>query len=126
MTFKRRLSEAEQEEDAIAADVEARENGQRAYRHWKDRGEPPARTPAVAMRQACPYPRGDVRASAFFAGWRGTGADAFDHAWVGTKWPERKGKPCRVLARVKNTVEVEFPDGERTRTVSWWVRRISA
>jgi len=38
--------------------------------------------------------------------------------------PERKGQPCRVLARGKlNSIEVEFPDGYRVITSRYAVRR---
>jgi len=38
--------------------------------------------------------------------------------------PERKGQPCRVLARGKmNSALVEFPDGYRVITSRYAVRR---
>jgi hypothetical protein len=39
--------------------------------------------------------------------------------------PERKGKPCQVLARGRmNSILVEFPDGFRVVTSRYAVRRI--
>ena len=123
--MKRRLSESEAEEEAADAAADAREAGMRAFRHWKDRGEPPAVSEAVAMRQACPF-HDAPRRSAFFEAWKRTGGTLFDHVWVGSKFPEREGQSCRVLTRLRSRVEVEFADGERMPAQAWWVRRKSA
>jgi hypothetical protein len=51
----------------------------------------------------------------------------FPYIWrVKTKFPERFGKPCRVLARGKmNSCEVEFEDGFRAITSRNYLRRRS-
>jgi hypothetical protein len=50
------------------------------------------------------------------------------HVWrIKTRLPERKGQPCRVVARGKlNTCLVEFPAGARVVTSRWAVRKIVA
>jgi hypothetical protein len=50
------------------------------------------------------------------------------HFWrIKTRLPERKGQPCRVLARGKlNSCLVEFADGKRVVTSRWSVRKIVA
>lgn len=54
-------------------------------------------------------------------------ADALglDHVWWWrSRLPERKGEPCRVLARGRmNTILVEFVDGFRVTTSRYAVRR---
>lgn len=47
------------------------------------------------------------------------------HVWrIKTRLPERKGEPCRILARGKlNSCLVEFADGTRVVTSRWAVRR---
>lgn len=49
----------------------------------------------------------------------------FDYLWWWrSKLPDRKGQPCRVLARGKmNSVLVEFSDGYRAITSRYAVRR---
>jgi hypothetical protein len=49
----------------------------------------------------------------------------WDHVWFWrSRLPERKGAPCRVLARGKrNTVLVEFEDGALVTTSRHAVRR---
>ncbi len=49
------------------------------------------------------------------------------HTWFWrTRLPERKGQPCRVLARGSmNTILVEFADGFRVFTSRYAVRRIA-
>lgn len=52
-------------------------------------------------------------------------AKAFDHVWY---WrallPERKGQPCRVIARgALNSALVEFEDGQRVLTSRYAARR---
>jgi hypothetical protein len=49
----------------------------------------------------------------------------FDHVWYWrSRLLERKGQPCRVLARGgKNTILVEFEDGFRVTTSRHAVRR---
>jgi len=50
---------------------------------------------------------------------------AWDHVWFWrARLPERKGEPCRVLARGKrNTVLVQFEDGVLVTTSRYAVRR---
>ena len=47
------------------------------------------------------------------------------HVWWWRKWlGERKGQPCRVLARGKmNAILVQFTDGTRVITSRYAVRR---
>lgn len=126
---KRSYSETDAEDEAIAADAEAKLSGSRSYRHWRDRNEPPAPSSAVAMRQACPFPPrrddddDDSRRAAFFVGWQEAAGTLYDHEWRGNKFPERKGASCRVVSRKDRLWLVEFRDGERTTATSWWVRR---
>lgn len=51
--------------------------------------------------------------------------ESFDHRWWWrARLPERKGQPCRVLARgAMNTICVEFADGFRVYTSRHAVRR---
>lgn len=58
---------------------------------------------------------------------RGEVTTIFPYIWrVKTKFPERFGKPCRVLARGKmNSCEVEFEDGFRAITSRNYLRRRS-
>jgi hypothetical protein len=53
------------------------------------------------------------------------GRDPFGLYWrVKTRLPERKGQPCRVLARgTKNSILVEFEDGYKVVTSGWYVRK---
>lgn len=50
---------------------------------------------------------------------------SFDHLWYWrSRLPERKGQPCRVLARGRlNTILVEFPDGFLVTTSRYAVRK---
>jgi len=54
-------------------------------------------------------------------------AGGLDHVWFWrSRLPDRKGEPCRVLARGRmNSVLVEFGDGTRVVTSRWAVRRFS-
>lgn len=121
---KRRLSESEAEEEAIAADVEAREAGARSFRHWRDRNEPPATVSALAMRQACPYRRSDARVEGFMQGWHDAeGTAAFDHEYRA----RGRCEVCRVEHRPNSRfVEVVLRSGERVRTLATCVRKVSA
>lgn len=123
---KRRTSEVEDldDDEREAAATEAREAGLRAYRHWCDRGEPPSLNPQIAMRQACPYREESLRES-FQEGWKRASGTWFDFVWVGTKYPERKMQRCRVVARRRSNVDVEFPDGERVSTRALWIRKVA-
>ncbi|HTU25316.1 MAG TPA: hypothetical protein VMF30_07965 [Pirellulales bacterium] len=49
----------------------------------------------------------------------------FDHVWYWrVRLPERKDAPCRVVARgAKNSVLVEFTDGQRVVTSRYAVRK---
>ena len=49
----------------------------------------------------------------------------YDHIWFWkTRLPERKGQPCRVLARGNmNSILVEFEDGYRVVTSRFAVRK---
>jgi hypothetical protein len=49
----------------------------------------------------------------------------YDHIWFWkTRLPERKGQPCRVLARGKmNSILVEFEDGYCAVTSRFEVRK---
>lgn len=49
----------------------------------------------------------------------------FDHVWFWkSRLPERKGQRCRVLVRGgRNSIAVEFADGERVITSRWAVRK---
>lgn len=49
----------------------------------------------------------------------------YDLKWYWRKrLPERKGEPCRILARgTMNSVLVEFEDGHRVVTSGWAVRK---
>ena len=49
------------------------------------------------------------------------------HRWRWKKWlPERHGQLCRVLRRgAKNSVLVEFPDGQRVITSRYAVQKLS-
>ena len=51
--------------------------------------------------------------------------DEWPYWWRVRKWlPDRYGQPCRVLARGSmNSAMVEFPDGYRTITNRWFLRR---
>lgn len=51
----------------------------------------------------------------------------FDHIWFWkVKLPERKNKPCRVLARGKmNSILVEFEDRFRVLTSRYAIRKIN-
>jgi hypothetical protein len=51
---------------------------------------------------------------------------AMTHVWHWrSRLPERKGQPCRVLARgAMNTVLVEFADGRRVFTSRFAVKRV--
>ena len=54
----------------------------------------------------------------------------FDHVWFWLPHPhrpiDRKGEPCRVLARgAMNTILVEFEDGYRVTTSRYAVRKAS-
>lgn len=51
--------------------------------------------------------------------------ELLDHVWHWkAKLPERKGQPCRVLARGKlNSVLVEFADGHQVITSRYAVRK---
>jgi hypothetical protein len=51
-----------------------------------------------------------------------------DHYWrVKTRLPDRRGKPCRILARGRmNSILVQFSDGLRVVTSRNFVRRIEA
>ncbi len=48
------------------------------------------------------------------------------HVWFWRKWlGERKGQPCRVLARgALNTCLVEFADGVKVVTIRYAVRKM--
>lgn len=124
-TMRRAKQESDAITEAAALESDARENGMRAYRHWCDRNEPPSKLGAVAMREACPYPRSDPICQVFFEAWQNAAGTLFDHVWVGAKFPERKGNECRVLKRDRNNVEVQFRDGEKVNTLSVWVRRVA-
>jgi hypothetical protein len=52
----------------------------------------------------------------------------YDHTWYWrARLPERKGQPCRVLARGSmNSILVEFADGFRAITSRYAVRRTPA
>ena len=52
----------------------------------------------------------------------------FDHVWHWkARLPERKGQPCRVLARgTMNSAAVQFPDGLVVITSRYAVRRQKA
>lgn len=122
----RRLSEIEpDDEEQIAAEVDAQQAGLRAYRHWRDRGEPVAPTSGVAMRQACPYARSDSRCSSFFEGWRLADGSAWDREWCALKNPEMRGRRCRIVRRDGPArVEIEFLDGSRQVVPHMWVRKV--
>lgn len=50
----------------------------------------------------------------------------FDHVWYWrARLPERKGEPCRVLARAPkmNSILVEFKDGFKVVTSRYAVRK---
>ena len=53
--------------------------------------------------------------------------NTFDRIWYWkSRLSERKGQPCRVLARgKKNSILVEFEDGYRVITSRFAVRKIS-
>ena len=124
-TRKRHISETEdldQDSAEGASLAEARDAGVRCYKHWRDRGEPAVTMSSIAMRQACPY-RDPPQVEAFFLGWRSLDGSLWDYEWCGSKFPARKGARCRVLARARNLVEVEFADGERVGAPAWWIRR---
>jgi len=48
------------------------------------------------------------------------------HRYAIRKWmPHRYGQPCRLLACGKrNSVLIQFADGERAVTVRWFLRRL--
>jgi hypothetical protein len=121
---KRRLSESEAEEEAVAADVEARESGARSFRHWRDRNEPPAKFSTVAMRQACPYAKSDPRVDAFMDGWRAAeGAGAWDHEVCRHGTCER----CVIVGRgPRGLVTVRLQGGGQMRTHGKCVHKVSA
>jgi hypothetical protein len=50
---------------------------------------------------------------------------SYPHVWYWrARLPDRKGQPCRVLARgTMNSVLVEFEDGFQVVTSRWAVRR---
>lgn len=52
----------------------------------------------------------------------------FDHIWFWrSRLPERKGQPCRILAREKmNSIKVQFVDGYTVITSRYAVRKVKA
>ncbi len=48
------------------------------------------------------------------------------HYWYWRKWlPERNGQPCRILARFKGSILIEFADGWQVVTSRWAVRKLT-
>jgi len=122
---KRPKTDVVDEAGQLEANEEPRENGRRGFLHWQDRGEPPASTSRVAMAQACPYPRDDSRAAAFFEGWRLADGSAWDREWCAVARPELRGKRCRVVHRpTPMRLEIEFRDGTRLTVPSLWTRKV--
>jgi len=107
---------------AEAASIEARENGDRAFRHWRDRGEPPASSAAVAMRQACPYRRGDGRVEPFCAGWELAAGTHWSHEYVARGLVQA----CRIVERDRSRVGIVLRDGTRLFTYERHLRKVSA
>lgn len=52
--------------------------------------------------------------------------DLFHHIWFWrSRLPERKGQPCRILARGKmNSIKVQFIDGYTVITSRYAVRKV--
>jgi hypothetical protein len=52
---------------------------------------------------------------------------SFDHIWFWrSRLPERKGQPCRILARGKmNSIKVQFVDGYTVITSRYAVRKVN-
>lgn len=132
MNFTRRVrrkpTEADDEEDQIAAEAEAQQSGGRAYHHWRERNEPPSTFSALAMRQSCPFAVGDVCRERFFLGWKLADGSAYEYE-VARPYArtDLRGARCRIVQRVdKERVEVEMQGGERLEIRREQIRRISA
>lgn len=114
--FPRRLSESETDEDDLVSEVDARENGERAFRHWRDRNEPPATIEALAMRQACPYALRDGLTDWFVLGWKIASGTAFDRVHL--------GRPCCVLRTFPpRRADVVYSNLERATIQTGHLRR---
>jgi len=126
--YPRKLSESELDDDGVqAAEAEALSAGDRSYRHWRDRGEPPAPSSALAMRQACPYDRDDSRTAVFFHGWMLASRPRFEHqVAAGAACPRLSGSRCWVLRTIATKSDIALESGERMNVPKMWIRRLSA